>query len=168
AELIAVAVSEDLGARARLTDERIVGRGLAVVTHPQDLAVDVAKVLRRVVERRAGRHVEQAVFAEREPRAAVAVFPFADEQLLHAGELLALELAAAERDRRLASARGIRVRYLPAGLVIGEVEPLVLGELRMQRNLGDPRAAKRAGFRHARDRFGVERSGTLPARDAVH
>jgi len=38
----------------------------------------------------------------------------------------------------------------------------------MQRNLGDPRAAKRARLRHARDRVGIERSRTLPARGAVH
>src|SRR5262249_38728550 len=94
AELIAMTEREDLGPRARLADERIVRRRLAVVAHPQHFAVDVAQVLRGLIERRAGRHVEQAVVAEREPRATVAVLPLAREELLDTGELLAFELAA--------------------------------------------------------------------------
>ncbi len=38
----------------------------------------------------------------------------------------------------------------------------------MQRDLGDPRAAKRAGLRRAPDRVRVERRSALPARGAVH
>src|SRR5215471_8820525 len=122
---------EDLGPRSGLADERIVGRGLTVVAHAEHLAVDVAQVLRGLIERRAGRHVQQAVVAEREPRAAVAVLPFAREELLHAGQLLALELAAAERDRRLTATRRARVFDLGAGLVVREVDPVVVRELRM-------------------------------------
>ena len=67
AELVTMAVREDLGPRAGLADERVAGRRLAVVAQPQDFAIDVPKVLGRVVERRARRHVEQAVVAECEP-----------------------------------------------------------------------------------------------------
>src|SRR5436190_1821058 len=157
---------EDLGPRAGLADERVVGRGLAIVAQPQDLAVDVAEVLRGLIERRAGRHVEQAVRSEREPRAAVAVLPLGREELLHAGELLALELAAAERDRGFMAARRARVFDLRAGLVVREVDPVVLGELRVQGDLGDTRTAERAGLGHARDRLRVERRGALAARSA--
>ena len=84
AELIAMPHREDLGPRPGSADERIVGRDLAVVAQPQHLAVDAVQLLRLVVERRAGRHVERPSRpkARREPLAPSV--PIADEQLFDA------------------------------------------------------------------------------------
>ncbi len=62
-----------------------------------------------LLKRRAGRHVDRAVLAERDARSARAA-GFAGEQLFHLRELVAFQLAAHQRDDAFTTDRRLRIR----------------------------------------------------------
>ena len=156
-QLIAVSEREDLGARARPSCKRIVGGNLAVFAQAQHLAVHGIELLRLIAERRPGRHVDQTVGSEGETRSTRARIPVTHEQILDAGERLAVKASPRQRDGALPLC-WIRARL--ACLVVGEVDDPVRRELRMQRNLLQAAATKRGHRRHAGHRLGIE-PGTL-------
>ena len=147
-------VGEDLRPRAGAADERIVRRHLAVVTQAQHLAVDRVQLLRLIVEWRAGGHVQHAVRTERDAGAAGAVVPIADHQLFDVGQRLAVELAAHQRDGSLPL---VRVLTDGAGLVVGQVDQLVGGELRVERHLVQATGPERRCGRHTGHRVRLQR-----------
>ena len=96
-------------------------------------------------------HVEHAVLAERELRPevdAARVPVIRDEQILHVDERLAIEAAAGERRRA----------FLLLALRVGQVDELVLRELRVHRDLEQAALADREHFRRSGDRLRVERA----------
>jgi hypothetical protein len=152
AERIAVAVAVDLRLDAGLADERIVRRHRPVVTQAQDLAPVDAGVLAfgHLLAVGAGGHVEHAVAAKDDPRRrAAGTRPprFGHEQVLHLGQCRAVELAAGERRRQQA---------VLARLAVGEIEPAVLGEARMERDVHEAREPHRVDLRHPGHRRRVE------------
>ena len=114
---VAMAVAPDLRPRAGAGHERIVRRHAAVVVQPDDLAVMVGQILRRVrLEIAFGRHLPIAERQEQEPvpverdlaAEVTAALRHGLEQLLDVGQPIVLE-AAADRApfvARLSSAPG--------------------------------------------------------------
>ena len=156
-----MSVAPDLRTRAGAADERIVGRHAAIVVQPDDLAVMVREILRRVrLEVPLGRNLpiaerqeQVAVLVERDLAAEVsAALRHRLEQLLDAGEPIVLEPAAHERGRRL----------LPVGarLRVGQVEQPVRGEVRMRHHLEKTTLARVEHLRHAVD--GLRKELALP------
>ncbi len=157
-----MAEREDLRPGVAAADERIVGRHRSVVLEAQHLAGEAHAVLRRrtggigVADGRvavADRHVDVAVLAECDSRR-VARWN-RREEILRLDERGAVPARARERDdasrrSRPAPTRGSGDQAAGAGhlrLVIGEVHQLVLGELRMER---DVHQASQAGGLHLR------------------
>ena len=115
-----------LGLRARLSRKRVIRRNASVVSDAEDLAALVAGVLRevRILLVAAGRrHVEHAVFAERDARRAGRV---EDEDVFDVGECLAVEARARDGDRAALVVERFRVP---------EIQEFVLGKLWMERDV---------------------------------
>src|SRR5437773_6835315 len=126
---IAMAERIDAGLVRRAMNERVVRRNASVISQTYDLAGVVVWILRaRAVGQAAGsanRHVEHAVAAECEARGfSVARGRF--ENVPSVDEPMAVPPAARQRDGAV-----FRVERL----VIREVDPMVLCEARMQRDV---------------------------------
>ena len=154
---VAVAVAEDLRSRLSVIPERIAGRRLAFVRHPQDLAAVIAEILRALhFPAIAERHVQPTLAIEHETRAEVQsgrrlrLHPEQDLNLLHAvvarppGEFPARQLGSVH-------ASGVALR-------VGPVDPSVPPELGVH---GDVEQAALPLGIHAGpavDRPGIDRS----------
>ena len=127
----AVTEREDLGPVAVAADERIVARHAAVLVEPQDLARVRARVLRVAAGRR---HVDLAVGPEDHARHGARV-GLRDEQIAHVAQRFAVPAAARERERAF---------VVGEPLVVRQIDELVVGEARMQRDLEQTRSAAAA------------------------
>lgn len=144
--MIAMPHGEDLRPPG-LLHQRIVRRHRPIVLETKDLAEDGVRRL-RILERRgaADGDVEQAVEAKRDVRAA-GLDGIAGVELHDIREAGAGIAAAAKREG---------VLLLVKRLVIGEVDPLVVGKLRMHGQVEHARGARGAHGRQAGERPGIE------------
>ncbi len=158
-EALRAAVTDrvDLGQVALLTEERIVRRCRAVVVEPQHLAVKRREVLRGAAERAAGGHEEPAVGREGDARAERRR-GLAPDQGLETADTAVLELAAHQGQPGEALVGAAGVAFGPRrGIVVGEVDQVVAGEIRMRGDVLQADAEERIGRAgHAGDRFGIE------------
>jgi hypothetical protein len=153
---------EDVGLVAGLADERVVGRDAPVVAHAQELAGVVVAVLRPIDTdgwARAGsadRHVEQAILADGDARD-FRVHVIGDEDVAHVGQRLAVPCAAQNRVLRHRSLSTVGAYIGAHGLVVRDVDPSVLREARVQRDVHQPgHRAERRDRRGAGHGGGVE------------
>ena len=152
-EALVVPVTErvDLRPVVREADEGIVVGRRPVVPEPQHLAEEIvrvlgaARVIRRGLERTAGRHVEHAVRTEPDPRRP-APRRLEDQQILQAGKRGALESSARQGHGRTGRQR-LRVR---------QVDQSVGGEVGVEGDVHQPGDALRVDGRRARDRRPIQ------------
>ncbi len=164
---VAVAVGVDLGFGAGAADERVVGGSRAVVAQAQHFADVAAEILREHAVARVVRDVARVAIADRQidhpvgtdlgaPGRRARAPGIGDEYICHALELRSVEVAARERDRRVAAIALLDVR---------DEEQTVACEIGMQHDGVHAASAQRVG-RPAGYRLRIELAATHDAQIA--
>ena len=164
---VAVTVGVDLGFGAGAADERVVGRSRAVVAQAKHFAHVAAEILREHAVARVVRNIARVAIADRQVDHPVGTDLRAagrrsrapgvgDEYVLDALELRPVEMAARERDRRVAAIALLDVR---------DEEQAVACEIGMQHDGVHAASAQRVG-RPAGYRLRIELAATDDAQIA--
>ena len=125
-QLVAMPQRVNLRLVTRAADEGIVARYGPVVAQAQDLAVVAIRILGQGASGCAGSHEDHACAVKHDARSTQNRGWFAAEQILDVGQPRAIQAPASQRGLLLA----VLGRF-----AVGEVNQLVLGELRMQRDV---------------------------------